>query len=101
MSNAISQSLPNNQEPPKYSDEFSEYMRVPSYREGDANFVTNDSAVLFMSEGQVLDDIKKFLLHACPQTPKITIDGKNYGGNHIVRPDAKDFAEKLQEIIKT
>ena len=69
-------------------------------REGDANFVTNDSAVLFMSEGQVLGKIRKFLRHACLQTPKITIDGKNYGGNHIVSPDVKVFAEKRHEIIK-
>ena len=69
-------------------------------REGDANFVTNDSAVLFLSGRQGLDDIKKFLLRVCPQTPKLTLEGKDYGGSHVVGPDTEDFAEKRQEIIK-
>ena len=69
-------------------------------RVGDANFVTNDSAVLFISEGQITDDIKKFLLRVCPQSPKITIDGKDYGANHVIGPDAEDIIEKRKEIIK-
>ncbi|KAI6650669.1 hypothetical protein LOD99_7720 [Oopsacas minuta] len=71
----------------------------------DANSVSNDSSVLFIdslpSEVTSLNEImKKYLRCICLQAPKITLEGKDYRGNHMMGPDPDDFKDKQIEIIK-
>ncbi|KAI6661803.1 hypothetical protein LOD99_9810 [Oopsacas minuta] len=70
----------------------------------DSNSVANDSAVLFIADLQtedlVINEVKKFIQCVCLQVPKTTLGGADFGGNHLFSPDADDFKERQNEIVK-
>ena len=70
--------------------------------ENDINSLFGDGAVLLIDKphNHDLRKIKNFIRPICLQGQKFALEGKDFGGNHLLNPDEEDIMERKSSIIQ-